>query len=65
MKRKEIPEREVQLNNAVDSIGQLDDQLDESTFETAKVKVNDMKGRWDVVTKRVDDFCNRDIPVSI
>ncbi len=60
-----MPERELQLNNAVECVGQLEDQLDETTVETAQSNVNDMKDRWDVVTQRLDDFCNRDIPVSI
>lgn len=65
VKRKEIPEREIQLNNAVTCVGELDDQLDETTVENARGKVNDMKDRWGVVTQRLDDFCNRDIPVSV
>ena len=45
-------------------VGELDDQLDETTVENAREKVNEMKDRWGVVTQRLDDFCNRDIPVS-
>ena len=45
-------------------VGELDDQLDETTVENARENVNDMKDRWGVVTQRLDDFCNRDIPVS-
>ena len=54
----------MQLNNAVECVGQLEDQLDESNVEKAQGNVNEMKERWDVVTKRLDEFCNRDIPVS-
>jgi hypothetical protein len=64
-KRKEIPERELQLDNAVICVGQLGEQLDETTVGSAQDNVNDMKDRWGVVTQRLDDFCNRDIPVSI
>lgn len=47
------------------SAGQLDDQLlDKSTIENTQVKVKDIKDRWGVVTQRLEDFCNRDIPVS-
>ena len=55
----------MQLNNAVTCVGELDDQLDETTVENAREKVNEMKGRWGVVTQRLDDFCSRDIPVSV
>ena len=64
-KRKEVPEKEIRLNNAVECVGQLEDQLDESTVEKAQGNVNDMKERWGVVTQRLDDFCNRDIPVGV
>jgi hypothetical protein len=46
-------------------VGQLGDQLDETTVQSAQGNVKDMKDRWGVVTQRLDDFCNRDIPVSI
>ena len=55
----------MQLNNAVTCVGELDDQLDETTVESAREKVNEMKDRWGVVTQRLDDFCSRDIPVSV
>ncbi|XP_028414728.1 nuclear anchorage protein 1-like isoform X2 [Dendronephthya gigantea] len=63
IKRKEIPEFEARLDNAESSAEHLDDQLlDESTVENTQVKVKDMKVRWGVVTQRLDEFCNRDIP---
>ena len=65
VQRKEIPERELQLNNAVTCMGKLGDRLDETTVENARQEINEMKDRWGVVTQSLDDFCNRDIPVSV
>lgn len=54
----------MQLNRAVECVEQLTDELDDSTVQNAQGKVDEMKKRWDVVTKRVNDFCSRDLPVS-
>lgn len=52
----------MQLNNAVVCVQSLDGQLDEATAENTVAEINDMKDRWSVITERLNDFCNRDIP---